>query len=236
VSISREVVNIPSVSRNDENAGRGLEALLAEQQSFYAAVAREYEQHLISADGGEELISALDAFKPTGDVLELACGPGTWTAQLLRHADRVTALDGSAEMLAIARDRIRDERVQFIQADLFRWRPDRRYDVVFFGFWISHVPLERFEPFWSLVRDCLKPGGRAFFADDAHRTAGELAYGEGSELVRRRLNDGTPFRVVKVAHKAEDLQRRIASLGWDASVTQTAGPFYWGTATAPDPD
>jgi hypothetical protein len=29
------------------------------------------------------------------------------------------------------------------------WRPDRRYDVVFFGFWLSHVPLERFAAFWG---------------------------------------------------------------------------------------
>jgi len=45
--------------------------------------------------------------------------------------------------------------VRFIQADLFAWRPDRRYDVVFMGFWLSHVPAERFASFWSLVADCL---------------------------------------------------------------------------------
>jgi hypothetical protein len=33
--------------------------------------------------------------------------------------------------------------VRFICADLFAWSPERRYDVVFFGFWLSHVPLER---------------------------------------------------------------------------------------------
>jgi hypothetical protein len=36
-------------------------------------------------------------------------------------------------MLAIAARTV-DERVRFIRADLFGWRPDRRYDVVFFGF------------------------------------------------------------------------------------------------------
>src|SRR6266511_3494592 len=29
---------------------------------------------------------------------------------------------------------------RFIRADIFEWVPDRRYDVVFFGFWLSHVP------------------------------------------------------------------------------------------------
>ena len=64
-------------------------------------------------------------------MLELACGPGVWTGQLLRHATEVTAIDASPEMLAIAAARVGDERVRFIQADLFAWKPDRRYDVVF---------------------------------------------------------------------------------------------------------
>jgi hypothetical protein len=50
--------------------------------------------------------------------------------------------------------------------------------VVFFGFWISHVPLERFEAFWSMVRDCLEPDGRAMFVDDE-----ELVFGDESEGV-----------------------------------------------------
>ncbi|MGB0098039.1 MAG: arylsulfotransferase family protein [Solirubrobacteraceae bacterium] len=94
-----------------------------------------------------------------------------------RHLDRatgparqhITALDASAEMLAIAASRIRDERVRFIQANIFSWTPDQRYDVVFFGFWLSHVPLDRFEHFWTLVADCLAPEGRVFFVDDGRR-------------------------------------------------------------------
>ncbi|HET9900250.1 MAG TPA: class I SAM-dependent methyltransferase [Actinomycetes bacterium] len=35
-------------------------------------------------------------------MLELACGPGTWTPQLLDHAATVTAVDASREMIAIA--------------------------------------------------------------------------------------------------------------------------------------
>ncbi len=113
---------------------------------------------------------AVDELAPTGDVLELACGPGTWTAQLLRHARSLTAVDGAPEMLALARERVGSAEVRFIEADLFRWRPERRYDGVFFGFWLSHVPPERFEQFWELVADCLEPGGRVLFVDDAYRT------------------------------------------------------------------
>jgi trans-aconitate methyltransferase len=203
--------------------------LLAEQIDYYDAVATEYHDHAIpEAGGGEDLHAALDAFRPAGDVLELACGPGTWTEQLLRHAASVTAVDASAEMIAIASTRVGEERVRFIQADLFGWRPDRRYDVVFFGFWLSHVPLERFDSFWSLVAECLAPGGRVFFADDGHRTPGELVEGESSSTIQRRLNDGSAYRAVKVPHQAAELEQRLARLGWRIEVTQTAGPFFWG--------
>jgi 2-polyprenyl-3-methyl-5-hydroxy-6-metoxy-1,4-benzoquinol methylase len=209
-----------------------LDSLLAEQLAYYRAIAGEYEEHAIPGAWGGELLAALDSFRPAGSVLELACGPGMWTKELLRHAAGLTAVDAAPEMLAFASARVRDERVRFTHADIFDWLPDRRYDVVFFGFWLSHVPLERFEWFWSLVADSLKPNGRVFFVDDAHRTAEELVYGESSSLVRRRLNDGTPYRVVKVPHEPESLERRLQRLGWRMTITPTPGPFFWGAGQA----
>jgi trans-aconitate methyltransferase len=79
-------------------------------------------------------------------VLELACGPAIWTDLLLRRATSLTAVDAAPEMLALAEARVGEGRVRFVQADLFSWRPERRYDTVFFGFWLSHVPRERFAP------------------------------------------------------------------------------------------
>ncbi|MEV6923800.1 methyltransferase domain-containing protein [Dactylosporangium sp. NPDC051485] len=207
--------------------GDDLAELLGEQAAFYRAVAAEYDEHALPFPGGSELSAAIDAFRPAGSVLEFACGPGTWTPQLLRHAADVTAVDGSAEMLAIAAGRVGPEpRVRFVQADLFGWRPDRRYDVVFFGFWLSHVPAGHFASFWSLVADCLRPDGRVLFVDDAHRTSEELVEGEDSPVVQRQLADGTAYRIVKVPHRPADLQRQLDGLGWRIAVHPTAGPFY----------
>jgi trans-aconitate methyltransferase len=220
-------------TRVDGPGGRSddLEPLLAEQLAYYRALAAEYGDHAITGPGGSELIPALDAFGPTGCVLELACGPGVWTAHLLRHATSVTAVDASPEMLAIASARVSDERARFIQADLFQWAPDRRYDLVFFGFWLSHVPLQRFESFWSLVADCLEVDGRVFFIDDAYRTPDELVYGESSSTIRRRLSDGTAYRAVKVPHDPKQLEKRLAQLGWRVTVAPTSGPFFWGAGS-----
>src|SRR3954452_24216875 len=128
-------------------AGDGLAALVAEQIAYYRALAPEYLAHALDMPGAGEIEGALDRFAPTGDVLELACGLGSWTARLLSDARTVSAVDAAPEMLAVARNRVADPRVKFVCADLFTWRPDRRYDVVFFGFWLSHVPLERFTAF-----------------------------------------------------------------------------------------
>jgi demethylmenaquinone methyltransferase/2-methoxy-6-polyprenyl-1,4-benzoquinol methylase len=203
--------------------------LLCEQIAYYRAIAPEYEDHGIPFAGDEEVVAALEAFRPAGRVLELACGPGGWTERLLRDATSLTAVDAAPEMLARAKARVGEGRVRFVQADLFTWAPDERYDLVFFGFWISHVPLDRFEAFWSLVDGCLEPGGRVFFVDDAYRTPDELIEGESSSTIERRLNDGTAFRAVKVPHRPADLEQRLRALGWDITVRGTAGPLYWGS-------
>ena len=84
-------------------------------------------------------------------MLELACGTGLWMVELAHHATSVTAVDASPEVLEINRARLREtgreNAVRYVEADLFGWRPDAAYDAVFFGFWLSHVPPERFEAF-----------------------------------------------------------------------------------------
>jgi trans-aconitate methyltransferase len=212
-----------------------VDQLLAEQISYYRARAPEYLEGALedlsereAAAAERQLLAALAALPPTGDVLELACGPGTWTEQLLDGASSVTAVDASPEMLELAAARVPAGRVRFTQADLFSWRPDRRYDTVFFGFWLSHVPLERFEAFWATVAGALAPGGLVIFVDDGFRAPHELVEGEQSSTIRRRLSDGTAFRAVKVPHSAGELEERLAKLGWEVKVRQLAGPFYLG--------
>ena len=74
----------------------------------------------------------------------------------------------------------------------------------------------------------MTPEGRVFFVDDAYRTPDELIEGEGSAIIRRRLNDGTSYRAVKVPHTPIGLERRLVGLGWNIRVRGTEGPFFWG--------
>lgn len=216
-----------------------MQDLLDAQQRYYRRLAPHYRH---SGLGDEETATVVERALGElvdrhcrGDVLELACGPGTWTAMLAQRAASVTALDGSPEMLALAAAAVpaaapESAAVRFVHADIFGWRPDRRYDLVFFGFWLSHVPEALFERFWALVGGCLAPDGTALLVDDAHRTADELVHGADSEVVQRRLRDGSRHRVVKVPWTPEALQRRLGALGWRASLQQRP-PFYWGVVS-----
>lgn len=78
------------------------------------------------------------------------------------------------------------------------------------------------------MAECLRPGGRVFFVDDAHVAPDEVISGDPGSSVRRRLRDGGEHRIVKLPHTPEQLKRRLAALGRRVRVTSTSGPFYWG--------
>jgi len=238
------------------------DALLAEQRAYYQARALEYDDWWYRRnefDMGDELnalwdrdqaelVAAFDAFAPRGDVLELAGGTGIWTGELLRFADRVTVVDASDASLAINRAKHGDDRVERIVADLFSFTPPRRFDVVFFSFWISHVPEERWSQFWTFVASAVAPGGRVFFLDGARpehglangpeywrvRKLAELAALQGasvdSDIAPRTLRDGRAFRVVKRFWEPAVLESDLADLGWTARVHETSWQFMYGEA------
>lgn len=222
--------------------------VVREQIAYYRARAGEYDEWFLRQGrydrGAEanarwfaevaEVRTALDAFHPAGDVLELAAGTGLWTQRLVQTAAHVTAVDASPEVLALNRERLGDAAscVTYTQADLFAWQPDRRYDVVFFSFWLSHVPPERFSGFWDVVRAALKPGGHVFFVDSLYTQTSTAAdhqlEGQDATTVNRRLNDGQEFHIVKVFYRPDDLRQRLDILGWDVTVQATENYFLYG--------
>jgi hypothetical protein len=119
------------------------------------------------------------------------------------------------------------------------WQPERTYDVVFFSFWLSHVPRSRFSAFWSLVRSCLAPGGRVFLVDnrnDPHRP-GEIkdsyVVDHTADLDLRRLHDGSEYQVVQVFYEPEELQNLLGDQGWTAMLDGTRW-FIFGEACLED--
>src|SRR5580698_2874585 len=153
--------------------------LLDEQIAYYRARAKEYDEWFLRQgryDHGpefrqtwlrevEDIESVLRSTVHGADVLELACGTGLWTRRLAENNKRVMAVDSSPETIAINRERVGSANVEYRVVDIFSFAPPAAFDVVFFSFWLSHVPPARFDEFWSIVKGALKPGGRVFFID-----------------------------------------------------------------------
>lgn len=127
-------------------------------------------------------------------VLELCCGEGLLSNRILtsRRSARITAIDGSAEMVNAARaanasfgDAFRVE-----QASLEGYRPRGPLDAIVSSLAIHHLDDAGKRDLYRAAADALVPGGRLLIAD----------------LVRPRSNAAV----------------RLAAREWDASVAEAA--------------
>jgi len=226
-------------------------AILQDQIAYYRARAGEYDEWWFRTgryDRGPEFntqwqaetaavesaLAAWLAARRPPHVLELACGTGLFTRLIAPRVERLTAVDASPEVIAINRARVGAGNVDYREADIFAWRPTQRYDAVFFSFWLSHVPDERFAAFWAMVGASLAPGGAAYLIDSAFdptSTAKDhVLPGREAGIVTRKLNDGREFKIVKVFYEPGVLATKLEPLGWRASLAQTARYFIYGEA------
>ena len=214
----------------------GDDRLIEDQIAYYRARAAEYDATSMP-DGdpfgghAESIRDALRALGRRGRVLEIAAGTGQWTALLAEHADELLVTDAAPEMLELARSKVGERaNVRYAVTDAFALAASHGFDTVFFGFFLSHVPVSRFEAFWRVLEGLLAPAGRVVFVDEGvHAAWQEEWIDAGSGIVRRPLLDGSVHRAVKVLWQPAELEAQLAGLGWEASVT-AEGPFFWGTA------
>jgi demethylmenaquinone methyltransferase/2-methoxy-6-polyprenyl-1,4-benzoquinol methylase len=225
------------------------EAGIRQQIDYYRARAGEYDEWFLRQgryDRGDAhraawfgevatIEGALAEEGGGGNLLELACGTGLWTRHLAATYRSVVALDASPEVIAINRARVSGANVRYVIGDIFAPPLRGRFDMVFFAFWLSHVPKTRFDRFWEAVAQLLRPGGRVFFVDsllDQDSTARDHDPLNTSGVARRKLNDGRVFDVVKVFHQPPDLERHLHHLGWAGWVRSSGRFFLYGSLTA----
>ena len=221
--------------------------ILQQQIAYYRARAGEYDEwfyRLNRYDRGAEVNQqwfdeaeivrqALFSLGHVGGALELACGTGIWTQELTKLADHVTAIDAAEEVLAINRAKLNVANVTYEQADLFAWQPTQQYDLVFFSFWLSHVPPERLAPFLAMVNRALKPGGRLFLIDstpDLGSSAKNSPKRDNDGIYQKRnLNDGNLYTIVKIYYEPTDLRAKLAAAGFSANVQTTEHYFIYAS-------
>jgi demethylmenaquinone methyltransferase/2-methoxy-6-polyprenyl-1,4-benzoquinol methylase len=178
---------------------------------------------------GKMLLEALEKSRLTGAVLEIAPGTGIWTEVLVKTAASITAVDSSQEMIARSRARLQgNPRVKFVNADFYKWSPDRTYDAVTFSFWISHVPRSKIDESFSKIADCLRSGGRLFFADQqVGALRNEAIDSPGGEIVTRKLDDGREFHIFKHFYTPEEITTCLVRNGIRSRISFTPIHFFY---------
>lgn len=140
---------------------------MAEAFEWAGAMGRQWVLHREALDrqlepAGEAGLREL-APAPGEAVLDLGCGAGATSAALARAVGpggRVTGIDISPDLLAVARRRPGCERVEFLAGDAATHPfPEAAYDALFsrFGCMFFDRPVAAF----ANLRRALRPGGRA---------------------------------------------------------------------------
>lgn len=227
--------------------------LVAEQRAFYKAGASDFDRWLstlLDERNGDAVArhyrSARLAFAtelaeraPLGRVLEVAAGTGRLAELYLSFASSAVLLDGSAESLAIAADRLRTATPPptFVEADALAWdAAGQTFDTIIFSAWLHHVPLSRFDDFWCCMAALLADDGVVLFDyADVHAPAGGVAdiadvpthdytFYAPHAGVSVRDHGGKRWRVVHNLWDTEALRFRLAALGWKMTVV---GPGFF---------
>ncbi|NJM73830.1 MAG: methyltransferase domain-containing protein [Scytonema sp. RU_4_4] len=223
--------------------------VIQEQIAYYSARSSEYDEwfyRLGRYDRGKEINQrwfdevavVKSALSQIGEVehilehiLELACGTGIWTQELLNISKKITALDASQEVIEINRRKLDAAKVEYRQVDLFSWEPDAEYDLVFFSFWLSHVPPKLVDSFLAKVYQSVRTGGQVFIIDsrfDPTSTAkNHILKNDGGIYIKRKLNDDQEFTIVKIFYQPEELCEKLRKVGFVADVNVTDNYFIY---------
>ena len=97
--------------------------------------------------------------------LEIGCGTGKNTAWLITKAKQVTAVDLSEEMLAKAKEKINNDNVEFIEADITaNWTFGKeKYDFITFSLVLEHI--QNLDHIFNEVGKYLVQGGHVYIGE-----------------------------------------------------------------------
>ncbi|MEM7555975.1 MAG: class I SAM-dependent methyltransferase [Cyanobacteria bacterium P01_A01_bin.84] len=230
--------------------------ILQEQISYYKARAQEYDEWFYRIgryDRGEEnnqrwfsqietVQTALHGLGKFESILELACGTGIWTKELINMGKSVTAVDASEEVIQINKNKLNSltkisstntslKNIEYQQLDLFSWEPEKQYELVLFAFWLSHIPPNLLDEFFDKVYRSVLPQGQIFIIDSRWSETSSAInhdFRNGKDIYQqRKLNNGEEFQIVKVYYQSDLLQEKLQKAGFKIKVEVTPDYFIY---------
>jgi SAM-dependent methyltransferase len=201
---------------------------------YYAQRAAEYDEVYRKPERQadlarlEQLLPPLVAGKR---VLEIAAGTGYWTRVLATSATSIVATDLNAETIAIAaqRDYGRAD-VQLRTADAYELAAvPGEFDVVFCGFWWSHVRRADVPRFLAGIRTRTGAGTTLLLADNRYVEGSNHPVTrtgpDGDTYQRRKLADGREYEVLKNFPGQAQVAADVAAVA--GGLTWTELEYFW---------
>jgi SAM-dependent methyltransferase len=161
-------------------------------------------------------------------VLEIAAGTGYWTRTLSTAAADITATDINATMLDVARTReYGPATVSFQVADAYALdQVCGQFDVVFLGFFWSHIRRADLPRFLAGLRDRLGADATVIVLDNRYvpgsSTPVSRRSADGDTFQHRTLTGGRSYEIVK---NFPDRDQFTADVSAEVSWTQLQ--YYW---------
>ena len=210
--------------------------------AFYdqTAVFDSYTQHRAHPDAPNNtmegpLVRSLLGEVRGEDVLDLGCGSGGFGVELLAAgAASYLGVDGSANMVALAREQLRSTAARVVHADLQTWpMPVARFTRVCARLVLHYLP--DLEPVLQRVHGALRPGGRLVFSvehpvitccDRAWRGQGLRQEWIVDDYFRTgaRATDWIGSRVLKYHRTVEDHFLALQACGFEVESLREARP------------
>jgi len=132
-------------------------------EKFWDRIARRYSKSAVQDKEGyhKTLDDTRKFLKREAAVLEIGCGTGTTALKLADSVNAMTATDISSNMIAIAKEKAEEQKVQnvnFLQSTLFDEKLKKESFDVILAFNLIHL-LEDAQGAMKRINELLKPGG-----------------------------------------------------------------------------
>jgi ubiquinone/menaquinone biosynthesis C-methylase UbiE len=169
----------------------------------------------------------VDQLEPGQRVLEIGCGTGSLTADLAGRAERVDAIDVSADMLAIARNKLGEkdllDRVQFTRMDALSL--ESAYEPGSFDWIVSSLAFSEFsspaqEYVMRICRRLLKPDGGLLILDEIRPSPPTTRLLSG--LIRAPLRLLTWLLTRTTTNPLKEVTHKLNRSGFDGKLIMTA--------------
>lgn len=179
----------------------------------YNARAKDYAQAFETDETDKTLARFVAALPEGGRVLDLGCGPGRAAGLMAREGLVVDAIDASAAMVELARER---PGVTAWQASFDDLDAEALYDGIWANFCLLHAPREDIPRHLNDIRRALKAGGIL-----------HVGVKEGTGMARDALGRRYTYFTV------DEMKGLLRDAGLDPGpVTRGASPGLDGTVSA----